>query len=64
MEKKLFREQIVAPAPRRRIEVVSGYFWTYEEESRVTRSKQCNVWRRTISIRTKICSRNIYIFKS
>ena len=51
MENFLFREQIVAPAPRRRIEVVSGYFWTYEEESRVTRSKQCNVWRRTISIR-------------
>ena len=26
----------------------------YEEESRVTRSKQCNVWRRTISIRTDL----------
>ena len=35
-------------------DIFGNYDVPYEEESRVTRSKQCNVWHRTISIRTDL----------
>ena len=36
------------------VDIFGNYDVPYEEESRVTRSKQYNVWRQTISIRTNL----------
>ena len=57
---KIFREQILVPTPQRRIGGISGYFWKLWRTIRGREScKQCNVWRRTMSIRADLSTGRI-----